>query len=218
MPALNVPDAYAAALLSLHEIDDDEFAAVLDAIDVLRGPSGISAFARAAGASAQIGEQTAETLLQVVLSIVDHGERQQGDPDDLIAEIVASPDLGLDEPSQARLLHRVQTLVGSSPTRLFHKSLLLLQEHDSVFVDTKIVTDIRPVFGDDISDGAETAVLTHSLKIEFFRAGRRDHFYVALDHDDLLSMKEAIDRAIAKTASLTKTLRSAGISTPTLEG
>ena len=218
MPALNVPDAYVAALLSLHEIDDDQFAAVLDAIDALRGPSGIPAFAKAAGASAQIGEQTAETLLQVLLSIVDYAEREQDHPGGLIAEIAASPDLGLAEPDQARLAQRVQALATRSPTRLLHKSMSLLQEHDSLFLDTKIVTDIRPVFGDEVSDGAETAVLTHSLKIDFVRAGRRDYFYVALDQDDLLRMKEAIDRAIAKTASLTKTLKSAGISTSTLEG
>lgn len=218
MPSLNVPDAYAAALLSLHKIGDDQFAAVLDAIDALGGPSGTHAFAAAADASAQIGEETAETLLQVLLSIVDHAERQQEHPGGLIAEIAASPDLGLSDPDQERLARRVETLVGRSPTRLLHKSLSLLREHDSVFLDGKIVTDIRPVFGDEVSDGAETAVLTHSLKIEFVRADRRDYFYVALDQDDLLRMKEAIDRAIAKTASLTKTLKSAGISTPTLEG
>lgn len=94
------------------------------------------------------------------------------------------------------------------------KAIKIQRAGERIFCDSRIITDIRPVFGKNISEGPASAVITHTLRLGFHRDGDGPHqsFYVTLDESDLYSLLEDIKRAIDKTEALTtRTLEQARI-------
>ena len=216
MPEPSLPDAFVLALSALHEADEDEFKAVLGATEGLLGPSGMSDFAESVALAVGFDQWSAAVLLDVMLTIVRRLVEYSPAEDELLADLVASADLGLDDLSQAQLRDRIKAIARQPQLGVLAKSLDLLRAHERLFLGAKILTDIRPVFGDDAAEGAKAAVLVHALRIDFLHAGERESIVMALEHRDLLGVEAEIDRALAKSASLRSVLDTAQIPSPIL--
>ncbi len=67
-------------------------------------------------------------------------------------------------------------------------------DQDHVFCGARILTDIRPVFGDDVNTGVAASVICHTLKIEYHDDSLHKDFYVVLETGDLQTLKELIQR------------------------
>jgi hypothetical protein len=83
------------------------------------------------------------------------------------------------------------------------KAFDVMTEHKYTFCSARILSDIRPVFT-DTPGSASAAVIIHNLQIGFHESGIKEHkeFYVALDTNDILVLKEVIERAEKKTDAL----------------
>ncbi len=217
MSAPSVPDEFVPAFVKLQEVSEDDFRAVLQATEVLRSHSGMADFAALASESVGIDHGVATSLLGALMSLVGYAEDSNLDLDELIEVIPAAEELGLDPSEQELLASRIKTLVNHSPMRLLSKSVKMALQHERLFLDSQITTDLRPIFDDEITEGLAAAVLTHTLRIDFIRAGIPESLHVALDQNDLLNMRQTIDRALAKSSSLRDTLESAGISNLTIQ-
>ncbi|WP_419551185.1 hypothetical protein [Candidatus Poriferisodalis sp.] len=217
MMTQQMPEAFVPVLTMLHEASQESYEALRAAVEVLGKPSGIGDFADQASQLTEMTGDEAQALLSMLLSTVARAETSDFELDDLIDEMVASEKLALEGDDQQRLAERVLRLADRRSTRVLHKSLELMHEHHSVFLDARIVTDIRPVFGGDVSEGMDAVVLTHSLKVDFVQEGRRKSFHTALDQSDLRVLKDVLERAIDKATSLRESLESAGLSNLTLE-
>jgi hypothetical protein len=82
----------------------------------------------------------------------------------------------------------------------------VMTEHEKVFSDARILTDVRPIFHDDISEKPKAAVIVHMLRLttrDIFGSQKAQYF--AMDANDIRFMKQLIDRAIKKEDTL-KTL------------
>jgi hypothetical protein len=113
----------------------------------------------------------------------------------------------LDKWKQAR--EAVEKAVDSTNLlNIVYKTSRLIYEHQHVFYDASIITDIRPVF-DDSARTVNQLTISHVLEIEFSEDGRTARkFYVALDAVDVAKLKRACERAEAKTVTLKETLKS----------
>lgn len=91
-------------------------------------------------------------------------------------------------------------LAAGDSIELIAKVFDIITEYRNVYCapETRIVTDIRPIFTDDVSKGPAAAAIIHNLKICYRRNGERDEFYVAIDEDELNHLREVLDRAEAK--------------------
>jgi len=76
----------------------------------------------------------------------------------------------------------------------------LLTENNINYRDSRIFSDIRLLFNNDIysKKNIRDAIIIHRLKIETNRNGTDENFYVSLDSNDLIKFKELINRAITK--------------------
>ena len=217
MPAPSLPDAVISALTRLHDIPEEGFNVLLEATQVLCTPSGPAGFIERVSAARGIEGEDAADLLDAVLWIMAHVDERGHNLHGLIEDLAASPDLDPADGDRTRLTERLRALTEREAIRLFHKGMALSLEHDRVFRDARIVTDIRPVFANGVEKGPRAAVLTHSLILEFYQAGETGRIYVALDQYDLATMSEVIDRAVAKASALKGTLAAANISNLTME-
>jgi hypothetical protein len=80
----------------------------------------------------------------------------------------------------------------------------LLAQHERNYLNSRIISDIRPVFAEDeITEVPKGAVISHALKIEYMEGfDRRKEFFVGLDESELKEIKVVIERAEEKAKSL----------------
>lgn len=100
---------------------------------------------------------------------------------------------------------KLLTLLNAELFALVAKAQDLLTEDERTFCHARILTDLRPIFGPNIEDGPKAMVAMHTLKLAFHQQGSSDEhgeFYVALDAEDLQTLRKLIDRAEAKARAI----------------
>ncbi len=205
-----VPDIYVAPLLRLQEITEEQFGDLVGATESIGKPSGIGTYLDVAESSG-IETGTAAKIVETLLSILAFQGREGLDLEEMIDGISSSETLDLSDSESERLAERIKQLIGHGMVIALHKSFDISFSHERLFLDSQITSDIRPVFGDEIEDGMAAVVLTHSLRIDFIQAGRKDSVYVTLDPSDLSALHQVVERASAKADSIATTLEDAGI-------
>ncbi|MFC1478875.1 hypothetical protein ACFL57_05405 [Candidatus Margulisiibacteriota bacterium] len=86
------------------------------------------------------------------------------------------------------------------------KSLSIATDHKNTFCTSRIYTDIRPIFSNDITTQKPKTVIYHNLKIVSHEGGEHKELFVALDLEDLKQLKNQITRAEKKEEYLKKVL------------
>jgi uncharacterized protein with PIN domain len=87
----------------------------------------------------------------------------------------------------------------------------LATEHERILHEARILTDVRPVFGDDAERGPTGLIISHMLKLSYIAGGELQDLFIAADEDSLGKLKEAIERAQLKQTSLTSVLEALDI-------
>lgn len=100
------------------------------------------------------------------------------------------------------LRERLTALLEIDAIKIGGKARSVLFENEHNLVGARIVSDIRPIFGDDVENPPVGAIIVHSLKIEYLSSGKRHEFYVALDTKDVDSLLKVLERAKVKSSSL----------------
>jgi hypothetical protein len=129
--------------------------------------------------------------------------------DEFVDDVIRSLDFKEVAPSQSK--ERLTKLLSSEPISTNVKALQLQQDHERLFLRSRIFTDARPVFGTDVKNAPVTILITHMLKLSYYEEGEARDFYVALDAEDIANLKDALARAEDKAASLTKTFELAQV-------
>lgn len=78
----------------------------------------------------------------------------------------------------------------------------LLGEYEKLFIDCRILSDIRIIFNDDINSKTQNAVVVHQLKLDYVKHGDSQQAFFALDANDLRKLKIAIERALEKDKNI----------------
>lgn len=92
------------------------------------------------------------------------------------------------------------------------KAGYILTQHERIFVGARILTDLRPIFHQNVSEKPGAAVIIHMLKI-MQRDNHKNYQdqYFALDSNDIRSLKALIDRALKKEESLRDAMKDSGV-------
>jgi hypothetical protein len=112
------------------------------------------------------------------------------------------------EEDVSRFKARLNDLLRINSVKLIAKAHDVLLEHEQTFSSSRILSDIRPVFGENVEDLPVAAVIVHNLNIVYFKGGTRREFVLALDIKDIPSLIETLERAKSKTESLKKIISS----------
>ena len=86
------------------------------------------------------------------------------------------------------------------------KAFDVMTEHERTYCSARILSDIRPVFGED-EERALGAVVIHNLQIGFHQDGEHKELYFAMDTRDIERLGSIIERARKKTTALASILR-----------
>ena len=89
----------------------------------------------------------------------------------------------------------------------------LLSEYQNIFLNSRVVTDIRPIFNIDIKQSPKGGVIVHNLNIHYRSSNTSEHqdIYFALDSDDIHILSDSLIRAIEKEKSLNSIFENTGM-------
>lgn len=106
-----------------------------------------------------------------------------------------------------------RSLLQNPKIRRFAKAYALRNEYERILTDSRIMSDIRPVFDDDEkTPSIQAATVNHTLRLTYRAGDGKSHeFHLALDADDLGKLKAQIDRAIEKDKAAQALLKSAEV-------
>ena len=138
------------------------------------------------GASVPIGDFGAD-VYETLSKSADHG-------------------LNLSESEQARFRDRLESLLSTTSISLSGRARLVFTEHEHYLCYARIMSDVRPIFGNRVEDKPIAATIVHTLKLAYHDAKEVREFFVALDGSSLDRLSDLIERAKRKAASLKSTL------------
>lgn len=185
-----------------------EFDALADALaeatPVLR-PESLAA--SIASTVSSLSEPALTELFSALTSLTGLGRLQNATVEEIAERLAASEDLETPKEERDRFAGRVAQTLDSRTVRILGKAVDLGTEHDKVFVGARVLTDVRPIFGEDAAQPPEGAVLSHTLKLEFVHdEGTLGNAYVVLDNEDLQALRKALERAEAKAETMKQVL------------
>jgi hypothetical protein len=208
---LTIPKEYARGLAALTDLSDEEFSAFARALAevpaTIHKRKEVTAFIQA-----KLGEghpRNIDALMRALLSLYQARALAETPPigefvEDLATAVKDSglPELDLDEVGRSRFVRNMMALLSVEPLVFLAKANALQREHEKLFHSAKILTDLRPVFH-GIDQQPKDMILEYTLKLVFHDGSRRHReIYMVLDGRDMIALREAINRAEQKAASL----------------
>lgn len=130
---------------------------------------------------------------------------------DLVDTILQNPAIGAEKAEASFVGKRFQRLLNAKTLNVLSKAVRIQREIGPIFYDAKIISDIRPVFGDDLAGGPISAVITHTLKLAYYEGEEQREFLIVLDQQDLMYLNEVIERAQQKEEALDGVLEKLGL-------
>jgi hypothetical protein len=199
---LGVPEPFVRSFLALERLDDETAQTLFErvaAADPFGQVSTLQAIFRDVFPSDLQTE--AQRLVPALLSL--RGQLRTTPPAQIAETVSNSVDLDLEEQAREHLRDRLLPLLASAALSTTANALELLTQHDRNYQTARVVTDIRPIFADDVHDRPEGAVIVDTLQLNTWdRAGRAEMLAVAMDEVDLRELRDVIDRALVKTSTL----------------
>lgn len=209
MPPIDPPPEHAAALREIASLTDEQFNELLIAIEANQSRSGINKLVDII--HQQFSADVANDLLPAVRSMLAYAEANLLDLTEFIAQVSDSSEMALSDQQKDTFRRRLADLIVNGPLQILHKSLVLALEQDRVLYDTKITTDIRPIFGEQLDSGPRSALILHSLRITFKQDESDKVEYFAMEEADLVLLNYAVERALAKSSALRQWLASTDV-------
>jgi len=119
--------------------------------------------------------------------------------------------LKLNGPSYGQFKGTLIKLLSGKLLSISTKAKSIIFEHDHVFGRTRVITDIRSIFGDDIGNQPVASVIVHMLKIHYIQDQQHKDLFLALDTADIKVLINLLQQAQEKAESLKTVLKSAHI-------
>lgn len=150
------------------------------------------------------------SLFSLFFALKDSGLPNQEFSDQLVKTFKATKKPSLYPTEQfERQVTRLLTENRSIQTTV--KAIGLLMETEHRFVGSRIITDVRPVFDTD-ENSVLTMMLVHSLRIRYYEDRTAKEIFFGFTLDDLKELKDHIERAEKKEASIREKLQSEHLS------
>lgn len=213
MPVINfIPERYEYGFKRLSSLGEKQFNDLKEGLNLTALTSSLSALAEKI---AEIKKLKVDDLLEIfrsVGSLLPLLEKKE-----VIEEIIEDiAKVGFEKKivkDKVVFAERLRFLFNS--TQIYHASKAneLSSEYKNIYLTSRITSDIRVVFSDDIEQAPKGAMITHNLHIHYRADHEGDHkdIYIALESDDIKTLKDALIRAEIKEKNLQKILGKANL-------
>lgn len=216
MAVLRVPKQYEAGLtqiLSLSEESAQELVSALEStpITLYRKDILASATSKIKSISPDKVQEIIDVLIGLYVGRAETGISLQEFVEDASSSVERSGQVPLSDQNRKQFQQRLFTLLNINSLAVASKAIGVLFENEHNLTSARVVTDIRPVFGESTSSPPAAAIIVHMLKIHYLQNGQHKEFFVALDTKDVQKMITVLERAKSKAESLRSLVEAAKV-------
>lgn len=218
MPVIDsIPQSFQEGFNELALLDNNKFNAITDGLSRTPFKSSISKLVEIIAKKTSILPEEFEDIFLSVSSLVDFLDKGVKIPeivDDIIS--IGKNDNVIefkDENHEKDFKSRLTFLLENEQIYYAYKANDLATELGSLFLRSKIVTDIRPIFNAALDESPKVGLITHTLHIHYNlceETGHRD-VYIAMDSNDLNALRVDLERAQQKELNLLSMFKETGM-------
>jgi hypothetical protein len=218
MPIVNIPKSALAMFQHLIRFSAPDFEAFLEALSRAAPSLDRDKFwSHVATHVPQIAPAVIESVLDELFQM-DSAMSSMGMKANEFADSVAegaalsNSDTFPFEEKDAKILkdRLVKIFEGRKGFNITMKAMGILTDQDHVFLHSKILTDVRPVF-DESGNAVDAFVIVHMLRVHYIQDSDHKDFCVALDTSDIQGLREVLDRADTKAKCLRGLVKTTGV-------
>jgi len=211
--SLRIPALYKRSVQALASMDDATADGLLEALREETGLLSTERLAEHVGESVPPLTDDAYELVEALLSLISLLPEDGEGADELASDVAHSSDLSLEEPDREAFTQRLRPMLEIETLAIAARASDVVTEYERVFHNARVLTDLRPIFGRDPAQGPKAGALIATLKIDFHPpvGGLESEFY-ALEHADLLRLRDVVNRAIVKHASMRQVMKRLNLS------
>lgn len=205
---VRIPEEERAVIHVIHGMTDDDFHALLETASSVYPRLSIDEF----GSSVELEWQRLghHSEIKSIVELAANAARTVGVEGLRIDEVIDAV-VGLviaEIPDDQKLRARLSQLIQIRSVIQTAVSGPLLTAHPIIYRSAKIYSDLRPLFmTDDQEQGPSVSVLIHQLELRVYKSGSEEKVFLALDDNDLIELRDALEEAM-KRSSLLKTFES----------
>jgi len=209
---LNIPDRNREGLSKLLDIDSKIFDQLVTALRAQ--PMGYKLVMRLRRDInlPNVDKDLAEKVVPPVLSLHIVRANREASVDEFVEDL--SEAIGTFDPAGLTngSKERLRTILDIRSLFVSAKAFVVMADHQRMVHGIKILTDVRYVFQTNPEEEPFGAVIVHTLKLSYHENDDHKDFYIAMDDDDLIKIRDVLDRADAKANILASKLENAKIS------
>jgi hypothetical protein len=218
MPALNIPEQYRSGLIALRDLSESEVATLVETFKGLPPTTWLKKDLIVAVSAALPGAPApkVDALIVTLQSLYQVRASTETPLKEFVADVLDAmvatgrPDMEVPASNRDYFAARMEAVLGVDSLNFLAKAAALQRDHEHIFHDAKILTDLRPVFHAP-NEPPREVILEYTLKVVFHDGNRHREIYMALDADDMSRLRKVIERAEEKAASLHSLLESKAI-------
>jgi hypothetical protein len=218
MPTLQIPKKFESGLAELLTLPDEIISEIIQAIEhaplVSRHGDLVEAVSKGVKNSPK---ETLDQIISVLTSLslirsnanlsikkiaTDVTESMQKSSSDVLQST---------EEGYERFKLRLEKLLSSKALYITAKAKEISQEYEHTFCSARVLTDLRPIFSEEVGETPIAGVVIHNLKLVHHSEEEHKEFYVALDSEDIASLIQSLQRAQEKAKSLDLLFKSANL-------
>lgn len=206
MPRIRIPDLALPGFKALAELDEEKIQKLSQFLNSL--PVGFKMSDLNDYLLSELEVSESRSIVQTLFSfreLLEHRNVNFQELSDSLVESYKDIETEISDEELAILKRNLEIIFqNSNSLKLTLKTKQLRTEDSKVYSDSKVITDIRLIFNDDIEESNRNGVVIHKLHFEFFENKELNDFFISLDLSELKELKEHIDRAIKKDETIQK--------------
>lgn len=217
MPITRIPDRYRPGVVKIIELDDHKASELEETLAACLPTPGFKQFLSAVQSRLKNWKpEDLHAILRSLYSLSLAVADEEISVDEFVIQLTSvmrcsdQTDLRISEETEVAFSSHLKKLLSVESLTLAAKALGLRGDYQRSYCDSRILTDIRPIFGSP-TEKPVGAFVEHTLKIEYHENGEHKEFYVVLDNGDLGKIRKVLDRAESKAAALKSIIRESGI-------
>lgn len=218
MSQLQIPRQYQPGIKKVLDLQDSVFESVIGALKEAVPTLHVENLASQVASKVKgIHADEVTALLESIMALYLFKDANDMETEQIIEDIAdvidESPDFDdISEDNKKLSVERLSKLLSlEGAIKITSKAMTLLYSYQYLFMGARIFTDIRPIFDSGIDRSPTSALVVHTLKIEYQENNEKKEFFLALDEFDIQQLQSQLDRAERKTESLKAMLKKAEI-------
>jgi hypothetical protein len=208
VPKLTIPERYQKGILQLISLDNRSVSGISGALSETEGAlSGLKLVSAVQPLVKKLSKSDLAEMLQALRALYDVRSNSEVPTSQFVEDVLTAVQEIQQETWNGEELaaarEKLRSLLSIESIRLYSNAKSAQWDDERTFCKAKIITELRPVFSDELENGPKAMVILHRLKLGYHQnRGKHQDFYVSLDTEDLEALKDAIARAEVKSASL----------------